>query len=144
MKDEKDTKKTATKGVDAAIEEMDNAPILSLEALNTADEELTHEELYIPEVKGKVLVRYLSGKERDAFDTFCSARTNGKGKINNPTGIKKKLVALSLANPDGSRMFPAKEEDKCVLKGLILDAVFDKSREMNRIGEKAVAAAKKK
>jgi hypothetical protein len=117
--------------------------ILGLEELVSRSQALKYEELDIQGI-GTVLVAYIGGKARDQFDALCASRTDKLGNLKNIGGIKKELVSLSVVDADGQLLFEGKNKDKLdQLKGFVIDAIFDKSREINRIGSKAVEAAKK-
>lgn len=63
------------------------------------------EEVDVPEWGGSVLVRGMTGKERDAFE--LSLMTSGRGgrREVNPVNVRAKLVARCVVDDDGNRLF---------------------------------------
>jgi len=70
--------------------------------LNINDIEIR--EVYIPEWKGSVLVKALSGAERDAFEESLLVG-KGPNKELNMNNVRAKLVALSVVDKKGNRIF---------------------------------------
>jgi hypothetical protein len=58
----------------------------------------------VPEWGGKVLVRGLTGDQRDAFEDMIVERKKGGQKIN-VRGVRAKLCALSIVDADGKPIF---------------------------------------
>ena len=87
--------------------------------------------LYIPELKKNYHIRYLTGLEVDAYRQSLMIG-KGANQTINQRGMRAKLVALSLANPDGSRMLTDKDiPDIQRWKSSILERIFDRSRKLN-------------
>jgi hypothetical protein len=63
------------------------------------------EEVEVPEWGGTVLVRGMTGKERDAFE--MSLMTSGRGgrREVNPVNVRAKLAARCVVDDDGNRLF---------------------------------------
>ena len=85
----------------------DEAELLSKSAILEIDD-LVYEIVDVPEWKGKVKVKGLTGTERDAFE---SSMVKGVGKAQRVTteDIRAKLCALTIVNADGTRMFSNRE-----------------------------------
>lgn len=81
---------------------MSNA-YLSRDAILAADD-VQFEDVEVPEWGGKVRVKSLTGKERDALE---SSMIVGKGKNANVNlnNLRAKLVARSVVDEDGKRIF---------------------------------------
>lgn len=91
--------------------------------------------LVIPEIHGKVRIRTLNGAE---VDRYRSSITTGKGpnQTLNQRGMRAKLVVLSLANEDGSRMLQDNEANKLQQwPSIVLERIFDASRKWNGLTE---------
>ena len=68
--------------------------------------DLTTEQVEVPEWGGAVLVRGLTGSERDAYEaSFVDYDKSGNRKKPNLSNIRARLVAMAVVNEDGSRMF---------------------------------------
>jgi hypothetical protein len=79
---------------------------LSRDQILEADD-LKTEEIEVPEWKGSVVVRELRGRERDAFEEGSL----DKQRNLKMTNMRARLVALSVVDEDGKRMFTAKEAE---------------------------------
>lgn len=76
------------------------------EILAAAD--LQYDDVSVPEWGGTVRVRGLTGRERDAFE---AAVTSAKGKDVklNLQNVRARLVALSVVDADGARIFDERD-----------------------------------
>jgi len=70
--------------------------------LNVAD--LPIEEIQVPEWGGSVLVRGMTGAERDAFEASIVELKGNKSSVD-MRNIRAKLVALTLVDESGERLF---------------------------------------
>lgn len=73
------------------------------EILNAPD--LLTEEVSVPEWGGEVLVRGMTGTERDAFETEIVLLKDGKKAELVRENIRAKLVARCIVGDDGERIF---------------------------------------
>jgi hypothetical protein len=109
-----------------------------------AAEDRATEVVDVPEWGGAVTIRALSGTERDRFETesVSYGRTNQGGlqisgvQTNN---VRARLVALSVIDADGKRMF----SDKDVLalgdkSAAALNRVFEAAQRLSRISQRDV------
>jgi len=78
-------------------------PILTREQILQA-QDYTVEEVEVPEWGGAVLVRSLTGRERDQFEGE-SVQQRGKNIRFNWTNVRARLVALSVVDEEGKRLF---------------------------------------
>ena len=69
-----------------------------------AIDDLPKEEVYVPEWKTWICVRALTGAERDAFETSI-VEQRGKSTKMNLKNIRAKLVALTVVDEEGNRIF---------------------------------------
>jgi hypothetical protein len=94
------------------------------------------EELEIPEWGGSVLVRGMSGRERDAFEVSMRDQRSGQqipGAMNN---IRAKLVARCIVDDDGDRVFT--DSDIAALgekSGAAIDRIFDVASRLSGMSE---------
>lgn len=85
-------------------------PILTKQQILEADD-LQVETIEVPEWGGEVLVRGLSGTERDAWEQSiidmkqAAARKNGAGLDYDFANFRAKLVARCIVDEDGQRLF---------------------------------------
>jgi hypothetical protein len=67
-------------------------------------EDLPREAVYVFEWGGSVLVRTMSGTERDAFEV-ASVAARGKSREVNLANLRARLAVLCLVDADGKRLF---------------------------------------
>ena len=73
-----------------------------------ADDAVT-EDVYVPEWGGWIIIKGMSGQERDDYEAEIVTMT-GKGKMQyTPENARAKLVVDTAINPDGSMMFSDKD-----------------------------------
>lgn len=77
--------------------------ILGREQILKAGDVMT-EEVDVPEWGGSVLVRGLTGRQRDEFETSLIER-RGKRSVPNTDNMRAKLVAWCVVDEDGQRLF---------------------------------------
>jgi hypothetical protein len=65
----------------------------------------TPEEVDVPEWGGTVLVRGMTGKERDAFEVSLMTPGRGGRREVNPVNVRAKVVARCVVDDDGNRLF---------------------------------------
>ena len=111
--------------------------ILSKDAILAADD-LPRETVNVPEWGGEVLVRTMSGTDRDAFEASLLEKD---GRMEN---VRARLVALTLCDAQGDRLFNDSEIAALGRKSArALDRVFAVAQRLNGIGVEQVDAAKK-
>ena len=107
-----------------------------------AASDITTEEVDVPEWGGTVLVRALSGAERDRFEQSLlnqgAPQKNGKrgGKTMQVSmeNARAKLCALSVVDADGNRLFSDKDAAALGKKsGAALDRVFGVAQRLSGI-----------
>lgn len=77
--------------------------LLTREAILQA-QDLPTERVYVPEWNGELIVRGLTGAERDAFEQSI-VEQRGKSARMNLRNIRAKLVALTVVDEQGNRVF---------------------------------------
>ena len=68
-------------------------------------EDLGTEEVDVPEWGGSVLVRGMTGRERDAFEVSLMTPGRGGRREVNPANVRAKVVARCVVDDDGNRLF---------------------------------------
>ena len=97
--------------------------------------DLPREEVPVPEWGGSVLVRTISGTERDAFEEAIM----GRGRKIDPTNIRAKLCALCICDTENKRLFSDGDVAALGAKSAsALDRVFETASKLNRIGAREV------
>lgn len=107
---------------------------LSRDEILGADD-LKSESVEVPEWGGAVIVRELTGAERDAWESSV-VKTNGTKVTVDSRNMRAKLAALCIVDDEGKRMFS--EKDTVALgnkSAAALDRVTDAARRLSRIGE---------
>lgn len=103
-----------------------------------AANDLPSESVPVPEWGGDVLVRTMSGTDRDAFE---ASLLDKDGRMQN---VRARLVALSLCDANGARLFEDNEIAALGLKSArALDRVFSVAQRLNGIGAEQAVAVKK-
>lgn len=111
--------------------------ILTREQILQANDIIT-ETISVPEWGGEVLVRGLSGSQRDAFE---DATLDQKGKSRRVilANIRARLCALSIVDENGKRMFT--DEDVRALgrkSAAALDRVFSAAQRLSGLSDEDV------
>ena len=98
-------------------------------------EDLATETVAVPEWGGAVIVRALTGTERDAYESeIFSLRGSGGGIEYNLQNIRAKLSARTIVDTDGKRLFTDADIVKLGLKSAAaLDRVFSAAQRLSRL-----------
>ncbi len=93
--------------------------------------DLPTEEVYVDEWKAWVRVRALTGAERDAFEQSV-VETRGKSTRMNLRNIRAKLVALTVVDEDGKRVFTDEDAELLGRKSAAaLNRVFEVAQRLS-------------
>lgn len=97
------------------------------------------EEVHVPEWGGSVLVRSLSGRERDEFEASTMESKGGKTS-QNLENFRAKLVALCVVDENGERLFQTRHEVAMLGTKSVaaLQRIFNKCQELNGFSEEDV------
>lgn len=108
--------------------------ILSKDQILEADD-LKTETVAVPEWAGSVLVRSMSGTERDAFEaSMITVLPDGTRKPN-MVNMRAKLVALTVVDEAGNLVFDVSDVDRLARKSAAaLERVFAAAQRINGIG----------
>lgn len=103
-----------------------------------AAEDLVTEDVEVPEWGGTVRVRMMTGAERDSFEDSLT-QTKGKNVKTNLANLRARLVARTVVDEDGKRLFTDAEAGVLGQKSAAaLDRVFEAARKLNGMTEKDV------
>lgn len=101
--------------------------------------DLETEEVEVPEWGGTVLVRALSGTERDAYEASCMSDRGKQGMVRNLANVRAKLVVRSLVDEDGKRLFT--DGDAAALgetSAAVLDRLFEVAARLSRMNDEDI------
>jgi len=110
---------------------------LSRKGILEADD-LPSREVEVPEWGGTVLVRGLTGAQRDAFDLkFLNWKEKDQSTLEN---IRATLVAWCIVDSDGKRLFNDTSDVKRLASksALALERVFDAARDLSGLSNEDV------
>lgn len=94
-------------------------------------EDLPTEDIEVEEWGGAVRVRALTGAERDAFEQSI-VEQRGKSTRVNMRNIRAKLVALTVVDGDGKRLFSDKDAELLGKKSaMALNRVFEVAQKLS-------------
>lgn len=98
-------------------------------------EDLATETVPVPEWGGAVIVRALTGVERDAYESeIFQLRGKGGGVDYNLQNIRAKLSARTIIDEEGNRLFTDADIIKLGLKSAAaLDRVFSQAQKLSRL-----------
>lgn len=108
--------------------------VLGRDDILQADDIVT-EAVDVPEWGGTVLVKGMSGVERDEFDLAIMSKT-GKSREVNLENLRARLCASSIVDEDGNLIFT--QEDVFALSeksGAALQRVYDVASRLSGLGE---------
>jgi len=109
-------------------------PVLNREDILAADDIVT-EAVEVPEWGGTVLVRGMSGKQRDIFDAGWIKDTEDSRKVN-ITNFRARLCAATVVNEAGKYIFTPKDvSDLAKKSATALQKVFDVAVELCGLSE---------
>lgn len=105
-----------------------------------AADDLPRETVAVPEWGGEVVVRALTGEERDAYEVETAQAMNA----GNAPNMRARLVALTAIDEAGNRLFNhATHVQKLARKsGRALDRLFETAARLSGIGAAALETAK--
>jgi hypothetical protein len=96
-------------------------------------DDLPREEVFIPEWKGNVYVRALTGAERDQLERMIAKDNVSRAAI----------VALCVVNEAGERLFTDKDVQKLATKhGSALERIVNAALAFNALTDEAIEAGK--
>jgi len=111
--------------------------ILTRGAIQQA-QDLQQEIVPVPEWGGDVIVRGLTGAERDAFEGDIITQ-NGKNMSLNTANMRAKLAARSVIDEQGKRLFSDDDIQMLGTKSAVaLQRIFDVAQRLSGMSEKDV------
>lgn len=106
--------------------------MLSKDAILKADD-LPKETVKVPEWGGDVVVRSMTGKERDQFEQSIYD-TKSASKQTNLANIRARLCAMTMADENGDLLFTMEEAEELGKKSAkALDRVFSVAQKLNGV-----------
>lgn len=110
-------------------------PYLDREAI-FAIADLTYEDVEVPEWGGTVRVRSLTAADRDAYEAGLLDQ-RGRGVRVNMRNARARLVALSVVDADGNRLFSEADVERLGQKSAAaLDRVFDVATRLSGLAQR--------
>jgi hypothetical protein len=101
-------------------------------------------EVEVPEWGGSVLVRTMTGADRDAFETSMVTINPDGTRTPEMKNLRAKLVALTVVDDANNRLFDVSDIPRLATKSsAALERVFDVAQKINGLGLKAEEAAVK-
>ncbi len=95
-------------------------------------------EIEVPEWKGVVCLRVISGKARDQFDQELIKATKPDGSVD-IVNLRPLLLSFALCDGDGAPLFTLADVEKLNQKSAnVLSRLFSVAKEMNDMTEEAV------
>jgi hypothetical protein len=112
-------------------------PILSKAAILAA-KDLVTESVHVPEWQGEVLVRTLTAAELDQYQTSM-LQQRGKSQVANLENIRSKLVAMTVVDEDGQRLFTDSDVKALSGKsGSAVNRIFEVAQRLSGLSNDAV------
>lgn len=99
-------------------------------------EDIGTETVSVPEWGGEVLVRGLTGRERDTFEADLLVRRGGQMEVD-PRNARARLVALCVVGEDGKQLFT--RDDVAALgekSAAALDRIYEAAARLSGLSEK--------
>lgn len=116
--------------------------ILTADAILQADD-LKRKTVNVPEWGGDVVVRELTGTERDSYEAQQTVRKGDRVEPN-PIGFRARLVVRALVDENGNRLFKDTDAPKLSEKnGAVLDRLWDEIALLSGLVATAVEDAEK-
>lgn len=111
--------------------------ILTKEQIAAANDIIT-EIVSIPEWGGDIILKCMTGTERDAFEASVFEQ-KGKDLQRNMSNLRAKLLSKCIVDEKGNRLFADKEIEIIGKKSAkVLDKLYEVSIKLNGIGQKDV------
>jgi len=104
-----------------------------------AVEDLEVEDLEVPEWKGTVRVRALTGAERDDYEASMHQQRGKNNYVRNLANVRAKLVVRCVVDEDGKRIFTDQDANALGKKSAAaLDRIFEVAARLSRLSEEDV------
>jgi hypothetical protein len=117
-------------------------PVLTRDQILNA-QDLPTENVPVPEWGGDVMVRGLTGAERDAYEASMVTQVGNQAKMN-MANMRAKLVAMCIVDDNGKRIFSQADAEALGKKsGAALQRVFEVAQKLSGLTTKDVEEAEK-
>lgn len=111
--------------------------LLSRDSILEADDRKT-ESVDVPEWGGEVLVRALSGTERDSYEQSLVQLRKGGDAVPKLDNLRAKLVARTVVDEEGNLLFRREDVNALGQKSAVaLERVYNKAIELSGMGDSA-------
>lgn len=101
-------------------------------------DDLPTETVEVPEWGGSVIVRGLTAAERDDYE-LSSVQQRGKDRVVNLANLRARLVARSVVNEAGQRLFSDEDAELLGRKsGRAIERIFPTAQRLSGLSKKAV------
>ena len=110
---------------------------LSLNQIKSS-KDISVEEIKVPEWRGSICIKQMSGKERDEYDAFLFKKVDAKGRVVSTKELRTSLLAIVMCDENGKNIFASMKEGVAVLaekNGGVLASIYEKARKFNGITE---------
>ena len=108
-----------------------------------AAQDLKTESVAVPEWGGEVMIRVLSGAQRDRLDAFLARTLDKDGKLKDPTGMRTLVCVLACCDAQGAALFKPEDVDALKAKSsAALDRVFKAAAKLNGLGDAGIEDAR--
>lgn len=101
-------------------------------------------ELHVPEWGGVIMLRSLTGKQKDNFEGSVLVRGKKPGEVSvNPRRLRVKLIIAHIVDKDGKPVFNDSNEDIELIAGkgsYAIDRIFKKCQEISGMGDDQIEA----
>ena len=100
--------------------------------------DMTTEVVHVPEWDGNVIVKTMTGMERDKFETSLLTEEGGSS-MKNMENLRAKMVVMCVVDGDGKRLFGDKDTEALGRKSArAIDRIFTVAQRLNAIGTEDV------
>lgn len=135
---DKDTMNEDEKAEASSEEEVVEEPIVVGPQLSLADilevDDSELRQVDVPEWKGSVYMKNMSGHERDKFETMCIKQTDGKKKVD-VKNLKAMLLSLVICDATGKLLMARNDVDRLNGKNAaVINRLNKIAQEINGIG----------
>ncbi|MCS6297166.1 MAG: hypothetical protein H8K09_13100 [Nitrospira sp.] len=111
--------------------------LLNRQQILDSDDRRT-ERVAVPEWGGEVLIRGLSGTDRDEFEASLQVK-NGKKRDVNLRNVRAKLVVLCLVDETGKPLFSIEDIQRLGNKSAAaLGRCFDRAKQLSGLGDEDI------
>lgn len=119
--------------------------LLNAEQIFAADD-LTHEDVPVPEWGGDVRVSKMSGADRDELEhwSLTQGKCDADGHVKDQRGFRAIALAVACRDEAGERLFAVADLERLSKKNAdVIDRLWDVCARLNKLGGKAAEETEK-